>query len=652
MLIDTKRSPYAKAAAVPQENIHWRNGFWKERFDLCGKVTIPHILGLFEDKNVFHTVENFRIAAGESSGSFRGTPYGDGDFYKLLEGMMYFAAQTNDRDMEDQLNEYIALIGRAQQEDGYLSTKQIIGERQGNGRKRFGDINDFEVYNFGHLFTAACQHKRITGKDSFLQIAVKAAGYLEKEYQEASKTGAGITAVCPSHYMGLVELYRTTGDIRYLDLAKLAVSLRDAVPDGTDDNQDRYPLREHTSIVGHAVRSTYLYAGVADLYLETGDESLKAMLYRVWHNMAEKKLYLTGGCGALYNGVSPYGDFTKDQKVHQAFGYEYQLPNITAYNETCGALGNILWNYRMFAIEPRARYFDLIERSMYNLALAAISLDGDQYFYENMLRRTKKLDFKLIWPRTRSHVLKCFCCPANLSRFLMEAMEYTYAIGEEEVYLGMYGASEVKIRLKNGSSFTMIQDTDYPWSGRIRFRFVNVESDRGFLLMIRVPGWAESGSVEYDGTSRRITEEDGSSYLPLKVHDLKNSRIEVCFDMPARLTVAHPMVEEDGNQAAVERGPIVYCMESPDADVDTLDDILMPSDAVFREEDYEICGQRLVALKTEAVVLRKKQNRDALYQTLRIDGIDRISVRLIPYFAWDNRGFGEMRIWMPLLYRL
>mgnify|MGYP000426450302 FL=1 len=220
-----------------------------------------------------------------------------------------------------------------------------------------GDINDFEVYNFGHLFTAACLHKRLTGKDSFLKIAVKTADYLEGMYADALEKGEVQTAVCPSHYMGLVEMYRTTGEERYLKLAEQAISLRDSVKEGMDDNQDRIPLRKHEKIIGHAVRANYLYAGVADLCLEEEDEELKEVLHKVWRSLVDKKLYLTGGCGALYNGTSPYGNFFVDQKVHQAYGYEYQLPNITAYNETCASLGGVFWAYRMFQMEPEARIF-------------------------------------------------------------------------------------------------------------------------------------------------------------------------------------------------------------------------------------------------------------------------------------------------------
>lgn len=651
MLINTEKSPYAKVYPLPQDNIKWKNGFWKDRFDQCAKVTIPHIIGLFEDKDIFHAIENFRIAAGDTQGDFAGTPYGDGDFYKLLEGAMYIIAKFKDKSMEEMIDRYIELIGRAQQKDGYISTKQIIGEMQNNGVKRLGDIDDFEVYNFGHLFTAACQYLRITGKDSFLKIAIKAAGYLEELYREAANTGEVQTAVCPSHYMGLIELYRTTGEHKYLKLAELAISLRDLVKSGTDDNQDRLPLREHTKIVGHAVRSTYLYAGVADLYLETGDESLKKVLSQVWDNLVNKKLYITGGCGALYNGVSPYGDFMQDQMIHQAFGYEYQLPNVTAYNETCSALGNIFWNYRMFAIEPEAKYFDLIERTMYNLALAAISLDGDKYFYENMLRRAKKLDYELIWPLTRTHIISCFCCPTNLSRFLMEVLEYTYMVNDSEVYLGMYGANEVKLELKNGAFCTMVQDTVYPWDGVIRLSFKEVKSEQGFTLKVRIPSWVEKGTIKYNGITYNITKEDGNSYYSIEIKNPKDCIIDIDFAMEARYTVSHPLVEENNNQVAVERGPLVYCLETPDVKVDSLDDIHLISNADYHSVEYDINGTKLIALEGEAAVLNWDKNRNALYQPFKVEGITNTPIRMIPYFAWDNRGYGEMRIWMPIIYR-
>ncbi len=652
MLTDTTKSPYAKAHPIDQAKLRWNGGFWEKRFNDCADITIPHIFKLFEDNDIFHAVENFRIASGEHQGEFSGTPYGDGDLYKLMEGAMYALAKRQDKKLEAMLDDYIALIGRAQQADGYISTKQIIGEMQQNGVSRLGDINDFEVYNFGHLFTAACNYKRITGKDNFLKIAVRAAGYLDNMYHEAAAKGEVQTAVCPSHYMGLVELYRTTGEKKYLDLAKLAIDLRDSVENGTDDNQDRLPLRQHDKIVGHAVRSTYLYAGVADLYLETGDETLKPVLDKVWDNLVSKKLYINGGCGALYNGVSPYGVFPDDQKIHQAFGYEYQLPNVTAYNETCGTLGNIFWTYRMFAIDPQAKYFDVIERSYYNLALAAISLDGDKYFYENMLRRTKDLDFPLRWPLERSHVLECFCCPTNLSRCIMQALEYTYMESSDAVWTGMFGSCEADFDLENGAAFTLVQETGYPWDGGLRFTCKNVTGDKPFTLKLRIPGWLESGSVSINGVTQALSAGQAGSYLDIPVERPSAMEITVRFDMPVRYIAAHPKVEEDVNQVAVERGPLVYCIESPDAAVDSIDSLYLLSNASFRPVEYEIKGTKLTALETEAALLeRPGYQENALYQPLKVTGIRKVPVRMIPYYAWDNRGFGEMRIWRPILYQ-
>ena len=380
MLTDTRHSKFAKVHPVDGMDVQWTSGLWKERFDTCAESTVPQLQHMFDSKDISHVVENFRICAGDAEGDFDGTVFGDGDFYKWMEAAIYTACKTGNQKLLDQIDGYVDLIARAQQPDGYLSTKQIIGERKANGVTRMGDINDFEVYNFGHMFTAACLHKRMTGKDTFMKVAVKTADYLEKLYDEAERTGEVKTAVCPSHYMGLIEMYRTTGEKRYLTLARRAILLRDSVKDGMDDNQDRIPLKEHDRIIGHAVRANYLYAGVADLCAEEQDPDYMDVLHKVWRSLVDKKLYLTGGCGALYNGASPYGNFFIHQIVHQAYGYEYQLPNITAYNETCAALGGVFWAYRMFQIEPKAEYFDVLERMMLNTGLAAVSLDGKKFF--------------------------------------------------------------------------------------------------------------------------------------------------------------------------------------------------------------------------------------------------------------------------------
>lgn len=536
----------------------------------------------------------------------------------------------------------------ARKEDGYISTKQIIGMRNGTRQGRLGDINEFEVYNMGHLFTSACLYKRITGKENFLDIARKAADFLENMYAEAEKKGEVQTAVCPSHYMGLVEMYRTTGEKKYLDLAHKAIVLRDSVKEGMDDNQDRLPLKEHEKIIGHAVRATYLYAGVADLYAEEGDKEYLDVLHKVWKNMVDTKIYLTGGVGALYNGASPYGDFWNHQLIHQAFGYEYQLPNVTAYNETCASIGLVMWAYRMFLIEPKAEYFDVIERALLNVNLAAVSLDGKKFFYENMLRRAKKLEYKLIWPLTRTEYLISYCCPPNLARMVTQSGEYAYTVSADSVYTGIYGECDAVLTLENGASFTLKQKTEYPYNGKIVFEFENVSCDRPVTLNLRIPKWAEAGSIKVGAEERKLDKTTRESYQAVHIEKLAGTRVELELEMPVRFTMAHPMVEEDSQLIAVEKGPLVYCMESPDADIRTLDDICINIHSTFRENKIRIKDREIGVLETEAYqILHEDYDPDELYQSFTGEKKKSIPVRLIPYFAWDNREYGEMRIWMP-----
>ncbi|HHV12421.1 MAG TPA: hypothetical protein GXX75_19285 [Clostridiales bacterium] len=652
MLTDTRRSHYAKVVPLEQKNVKFTEGFWSEVVENTAKKTVPHLQAMFEDKDISHVLENFRICAGEAGGEHDGTVFGDGDFYKWMEAAIYAAEVTKDQRLLDQLEDYCELISRAQLEDGYLSTKQIIGERTGNGVSRMGDVNDFEIYNLGHLFTAACLYQRVTGRDSLMKVAVKAAGYLEKLYKEAREKGEVKTAVCPSHYMGLVEMYRTTGDRRYLELAKLAIELRDSIRNGSDDNQDRIPLKQQDKIIGHAVRANYLYAGVADLYSEAGNEEYLSMLRKVWRNLVDQKIYITGGCGALYNGASPYGNFFVHQLVHQAYGYEYQLPNVTAYNESCASVGLVLWAYRMFLIDPRAEYMDWLERAMLNVNLAAVSLDGKKYFYENTLRRAKKLPYELIWPLERTEYILSYCCPPNIARTLVQAGEYFYSVSGNAIWCGMYGANDASFCLENGAEFTLRQKTQYPYDGKITFTFAGVKHQGAVDLKIRIPAWAQSGYVKAGGKSYGLDEKDDTGYLMVTAVAAEGGEIEVFFDMPVRFTQAHSLVEETANQAAVEKGPLVYCIETPDAGLETLDDLMLDLKADFKPQPFEIAGREVVALEGNGFrIKRAGYDRGDLYQKLCYDGLETAKIRLIPYFAWDNRGYGEMRVWIPVAYR-
>ena len=651
MLTDTSRSPYARANGIPYQDVRWTSGLYKERFDTCAQVTVSHLQHMFESPDISHVVENFRIAAGEAEGDFAGTVFGDGDFYKWMESATYTAVSTGNQALLDQLEEYIALFARAQLPDGYLSTKQIIGERQHNGVSRQGDINDFEVYNMGHMFTSACLYYRLTGRDSFLNVAKKAANYLRDLYDTAARTGEVQTAVCPSHYMGLIEMYRTTGDAEYLRIARLAIQLRDSVKNGMDDNQDSIPLKQHRKIIGHAVRANYLYAGVTDLYMEEGDPDYRTVLDAVWNHLVTQKMYITGGCGALYNGASPYGYFFKHQLVHQAYGYEYQLPNVTAYNETCASLGGVFWAWRMFLMNPSAQYMDMLERMMLNVNLAGISLDGKRFFYENMLRRAKELPYELIWGQERSEYILSYCCPPNLARTIAQTAEYAYAVNEDGLWTGLYGDNEASFTLKNGAAFTLRQQTDYPFDGRITFT-VSVSNGKPFALRLRIPAWAEQAVLHCPDRTIALSAADAGSYYTVDVARPEGFTMTLDLHMIPRVTVGHGLIEEDRNQAAIEVGPLVYCVESPDTDAPSLEDLLLPLNPAFTVTDAAVAGRPLKTLET--TMLRQvtaEGDREKLYRTLQPPTLERVQVRLIPYYAWDNRGRGEMLIWLPLAWR-
>ncbi len=677
MLTDTTKSKNAMLWSLPYQDAEWTGGFYQERFDTCAGSTVPHLQKMFESKSISHVLENFKIATGDAEGEFDGTVFGDGDFYKWMEAAVYTAVRTENQALLNRLEEYVELIGRAQQEDGYLSTKQIIGERSGKAF-RLGDINDFEVYNFGHLFTSACVYYRLTGRDSFLKVAEGAAGYLEKLYGEAEPRGEVQTAVCPSHYMGLAELYRTTGKQKYLELLKKAIALRDSVKEGLDDNQDSIPLRKHEKIMGHAVRANYLYAGVADLCLEEADGELQQVLHKVWKNLVTRKMYVTGGCGALYNGASPYGYFFQHQLVHQAYGYEYQLPNVTAYNETCASVGGVYWAWRMLCLEKKAEYADVLERMVLNVNLAGVSMDGKKFFYENMLRRARNLSYELIWGQERAEYILSYCCPPNLARLMAQLSEYIYGVDESGIYTVLYGESRAKVTLPAGDrgklSFTVVQETEYPYDGKIRFAFEDVrregksagqsdgkETATGFTLYLRIPAWVRKGSVQVRdrGTGEichraELTGKCAGTYLGLPMDNPAETEVLADLGMEARLTCAHAMVEEAVNQVAVERGPLVYCLESADADVETLDDLLIPSDICLEPETFEIEGRQVLSLVGTFWKRRTGEgeeggyDREALYQDYVDRGWERAPVRLIPYFAWANRGMGEMRVWISL----
>jgi uncharacterized protein len=383
-LTDTRHSQFAKLRPVKLEEVRWTagdatgSGFWAQRVETLRTRSIPAMWEIMKGDKYKPFYQHFLIAGGEIEGEYHGAQWNDGDFYKFLEAVSAAYAIERDPELEQILSLSIDAIGRAQRADGYIHTPVLIRQRNGEAAKPFEDRFNFEMYNMGHLITAACIHHGVIGNDQFLTIARQAADFLDETFRSPTPELAK-NSVCPSHYMAMVELYRTTGEPRYLDLAKKFLEMRNVVADGGDDNQDRVPFVDQREAVGHAVRANYLYAGAADLYLETGDPALWKPLEAIWTNVVDKKMYITGGCGALYDGASPDGSPDQRQitRVHQAYGRNYQLPNTTAHNETCAAIGSVLWNWRMFLATGEARYVDVLELALYNAVLAGVSLDGD-----------------------------------------------------------------------------------------------------------------------------------------------------------------------------------------------------------------------------------------------------------------------------------
>ncbi|HTR39984.1 MAG TPA: glycoside hydrolase family 127 protein [Pseudomonadales bacterium] len=648
-VVDTTSSPYAKISTVGLGDAQWTGGFWKDRFDLCRTQMVPGMDRLMEGTNYSQFFYNFEIAAGLVNGKSHGAVFNDGDFYKFLEGASATLVMTNDPELRSNLDRIISVISQAQDTNGYIDTWVQLHQRQGDTNAiPFADPERFEVYNFGQLMTAACVNYRATGETNFLNIACKAADYLCDTFQEPTPALAN-NLVCPSHYMGIVELYRTTRNPRYLELAKKFLAMRNLVEDGTADNQDQIPFEEQTNAEGHAVRANYLYAGAADLYLEDGDSVLWKSLTPIWTNVVTEKMYITGGCGALYDGAAPDG--AKDQKhitrVHQAYGRNYQLPNITAYNETCANIGNVFWNWRMFLATGDAKFMDVVELELYNSVLSGVSLNGTNFFYTNPLRVTDPLPTNLRWPRVRVPFLSSFCCPPNLVRTIAESANYAYSTTKDAVWINLYGSSTLDTELSGGEKIKLEQITDYPWNGRVRIKILEC-GDGEFSLKLRIPSWTQDASVQINDAPAPGSPKP-QSYFEIQRHWQAGDVVDLDLPMPVRLMEANPLVEEDLNQVAIQRGPVVYCLESPDLPRGVrLSDVLIPPDIQLTARYDRRLLDGVVVLEGRAWVRPQSDWTGKLYREFKPDELNQINIRFIPYSVWQNRGPSEMSVWLPL----
>jgi DUF1680 family protein len=659
-LVDTTRSPHARMYMVNLGDVRWEGGLMAQRFDICRRSMVPRMWELFQDDNESHAWANFLLAAGMGKGRdgrHHGPPFSDGDFLKWFEGVAQVYALTRDPELDALMDRILSVVSIAQREDGYLQTRTIIPQRQGELAREFQDPSHFETYNMGHLITAACVHWRATGKTSALDLARKAGDYLHT-LAVSSPEALARNAICPSHYMGAVELYRATGEKRYLDLAQRLVDGRSLVENGTDQNQDRVPFRDMTQAVGHAVRANYLYAGVTDLTIESGEPALRATLEKLARDVAGRKLYLTGATGALYDGASPDGSSKHGsiQLVHQAYGRDYQLPNATAYNETCATIGHLLWSWRMLLLTGEAQYADLVEQALYNGVLPAVDLAGRDYFYVNPLRKLQDFRWPLRWSRTRQpNYPTSFCCPPNVVRTIAQAQNYAYTLSPETVWVNLYGASTLTTSWPDGSRLELRQETDYPWDAAVRLVIV-AAPQRPFTMRLRIPGWA-GGAVVFLAVNGRRTDEPRKpgTYCAVRRAWRAGDTVDLDLAFKPSLWEANPLVEDTFGQTAVRNGPLVYCLESQDlpAGVRLSDIALSMSEAAsgIVTERETIAGTEVVTLGVPALALQRSSWPDGLlYRPATATPPRPIRIKMLPYFAWGNRGEGEMTVWLPAHY--
>ncbi len=656
-LTDMSHSQQAKMRNTPLGAVRWTGGFWGDRFQVLSQTTIWEMWNTWNDPDVSHGFRNFEVAAGTVEGVHHGPPFHDGDMYKWLEACATVYAVTKDPKLDALMDKFIEQVALAQRNDGYIHTPVVISERNAgidshagdhtnigieigsDHKKAFASRLNFETYNLGHLMTAGIVHKRATGKTTLFDCGRKAADFL---YNFLTNDAAELSrnAICPSHYMGAAEMYRETGDQKYLTLAKGLIAIRDSVQNGEDHNQDRHKLRDQYEAMGHAVRANYLYAGVADLYAETGEAQLMKNLSAIWDDIIQHKIYLMGGCGALYDGVSPDGttyDQPSIQQIHQAYGRQFQLPQEAAHNEICAQIGMLLFSWRMFQVTGESKYIDNIENELYNGILSGISLNGKDYFYTEALRRTAEFPYTMRWPKQRQHYISCFCCPPNTTRTLCQAQEYAYSLSGDTLFVNLYGENVLKTR-----DLEVEQSTNYPWEGKVKLMIKKAK--RLSCVRFHIPEWCGKYDLQVNGETVV-----SSPILTRKFK--KGDVIEISFEMRPRLIEANPLVEEAKNQVAVKRGPVVYCLEGQDIEGGyRISDLAIPSDIQWKEKPMTIEGHQFIALEGDALLLnQEKWNNHTLYREVTATPSKNVKVRLIPYYAWDNRGNQDMSLWLNLI---
>ena len=634
----TKGSHGYPITPVPFTKVKVTDSFWGQRLKASRDVTIPLAFSKCEETGRY---TNFEKAANPSdSYEVKGYSFDDTDVYKTIEGASYSLQTYPNKKLVHYIDSVLDIVAKAQEKDGYLYTSRTMNPKHPHewaGDKRWSKVEDLshEFYNLGHMVEGAVAHFQATGSRKFLDIACRYADCVCREIG----TKPGQVCVVPGHQiaeMALCKLYVLTGEKRYLDQAKFFLDYRGKTTIKTEYSQSHKPVVEQDEAVGHAVRAAYMYAGMADVAALTGDKSYINAIDNIWNNIVEKKLYITGGIGATNNG--------------EAFGKNYELPNMSAYCETCAAIGNVYVNYRLFLLHGESKYYDVLERSLYNGLISGVSLDGRGFFYPNPLESMGQ--------HQRQPWFGCACCPSNIARFIPSLPGYVYAVNKRDVYVNLFMSNTSQLSVA-GKGITLEQQTQYPWDGDIAIKVAANKAGQ-WAMKVRIPGWVRNEvvpsnlyeftdnlrpqyniTVNGNAVNGKLTD-DG--YFTIDRKWKKGDVVRVHFDMDPRTVRANNNVEADRGFVAIERGPIVYCAEWPDNDFDIMGALVNQSpkmtveDGTLHAKDKKVADYYIKVIKTDAQLLSfDKQGR--------LNTKD-VKLSLIPYYAWCHRGSGKMRVWL------
>lgn len=645
LVVRAQKSDYP-IQGVPFTRVSLTDKFWMPRLRTNATVTIPASFARCESTG---RIKNFEMAATRTGSFCTHFPFDDTDIYKTIEGASYSMRIFPDSKLAEYIDSLIAIVGKAQEPDGYLYTARTIDPAHPHpwsGMERWAQERNLshELYNAGHLYEAAAAHYLATGKRNLLDIALKNADLV------CSVFGSGRRKVAPGHEiveMGLVRLYRITGKTEYLQTAKFFIDARgqykgydssstDAWKNGSYWQDDK-PVEEQTAAEGHAVRAGYLYSAVADIAALTGDKKMLNAVDSIWNNLVSRKLYVQGGAGAIPSG--------------ERYGDDYDLPNNTAYNETCAAIANVYWNQRMFQLHGDAKYIDVLEKILYNGLISGIGLDGKSFFYTNAMQIQNSFSHPSIEPE-RSGWFDCSCCPTNLTRLLPSIPGYVYAQKDDSVYVNLFVNSTASLKVGN-KDIIIQQQNNYPWDGDLKF-IITPSASRNFIMMVRIPGWSRneeipSGLYKFKQTSeeRVLITVNGqpviydlqNGYAIINRTWKKNDRLEVKLPMEIRRVVASDSIKYDAGKVALQRGPLMYCAEWIDNNGST-SNLIIPPDAEFTSTYNAELLTGVVVLKSTVPAVKIDQRGEKI-------STQQQPFTAIPYYSWANRGKGEMQLWFP-----